>query len=294
VLASKADKTGWVFSASLHAGVAVLALVGLPHFDRSLPDTPPPIAIEFVKIAEKTQVVAPEAPKEQQREEVKEQPKAAPAEAVAAVPDDAAPLLEKQKPQKIEPKPTPKPKPVPKPQVSQNTQLANRVTPRSKPKPPSRFKTQQISALIDRSIKEEVKQAPKADEKKEKAMPAPKEKKLNFAEALRGRLATASLMDALRRKVEENWSFPGGAKGVEDMQVTIRIWVRPDGSFSRAPEFLQAGNLNDPDRAFYRIFAESARRAVLLSEPFDEAAQYLDSSQKYIDFIFNGAEFAGG
>lgn len=292
MLAAKADKTGWILSASLHVGVAVIALVGLPHLDRDLPDTPPPIAIEFVKIAEKTQVVAPEAPQEQQPQEVEEQPKYAPAEAVAAVPDDAAPLPEKQKPQKTEPVPAPKPKP--KPQISENTQLANRVTPQAKPRPPSRFKSDRIAAVIDRSIKEEVKQAPKADEKKEETKQAPEEKKLDFAEALRGRLATASLMDALRRKVEENWSFPGGAKGVETMQVTIRIWVRPDGSFSRAPEFLDAGNLNDPDRAFYRIFAESARRAVLLSEPFDEAAQYLDASQKYIDFIFNGAEFVGG
>lgn len=278
-------------SAALHVGVVVVALVGLPNWSRPRPAPPPPIAIEFVRIAEKTQVVAPPAPEQQQPTETNPQPNFAAADPTPSAPVDAAPLLEQPAPKAAPPKPRPKPKP----EVSQNRQLANTIVPRAKPKPPSRFKTKRIAALIDRSIKEEKELAPKADEKKEEKVEAKApEKKPDAFAGLRGRLATASLMDALRRKVEENWSFPGGAKGIENMQVTIRIWIRPDGSFSRAPEFLGAGNLNDPDRAFFRIFAESARRAVLLSEPFDEAAQHLDASQKYIDFNFNGAEFVGG
>ncbi len=276
-------------SSALHIGVVVIAVVGLPNFSRPRPAPPPPIAIEFVKIAEETRVVAPKAEEEQQQTEVKPQPTFAAAEPTASAPADAVPLPDKAPPKKV----TPAPKPKPKPQVSQNTQLANRIVPRAKPRPPSRLRN--VSALIDRAIKEEREKAPEADKKKEetKKTEAP-EKKPDLLRSLRGTVATASLMDALRRKVEENWSFPGGAKGIDTMQVTIRIHIRPDGSFSRAPEFLNAGNLNDPDRAFFRIFAESARRAVLLSEPFSEAAQHLDASQKYIDFNFNGAEFAGG
>lgn len=288
--AMRLEQTGWMFSGALHVGVAVIALIGLPKLSRPLPEPPQPIAIEFVSIAEETRVVAPEAPQEEEQTQSKPQPNYAAAEAAPPVADDAAPTLEKAKP--VEAAPVPKPKP--KPQVTENRQLANRVTPRAKPRAPSRLKTNRIAALIDRSIKEEQQQAPKAEDKKDAAKPDEPKKKLDLSPGLRGQIATASIMDALSNKVGSNWSFPGGAKGVQDMRVTIRIWLRPDGYFSRAPELIGAGNLNDPDRAFFRIFAESARRAVLLSEPLDEAAKHLDSNTSYIDFVFNPASFVGG
>ncbi|MEX0298198.1 MAG: hypothetical protein AB3N28_03960, partial [Kordiimonas sp.] len=151
-----------------------------------------------------------------------------------------------------------------------------------------------IAALIDRSIKEETEVVKKDEPKKEKEKAEePKKEPSRFA-GLRGRIATASLRDALSQKLSGCWTFPRGAKGIETMQVTVRIWLRPDGTLSRPPEFVNAGNLNDPDRAFFRVFAESARRAVRICEPFDEASQYIGAGQKYIDFNFNGAEFAGG
>ncbi len=285
------EQTGWLFSGALHVGVAVLALVGLPQLARDRPEAPPPIAIEFVRIAEETRVVAPEAPQEQPQTQTEPQPNYAAAEQAPPPIEDAVPTLEKAKPVEA----TPTPKPAPKPRVSENRQLASRVQPRAKPKPPSRLKSSRIAELIDRSIKEEREQAQKAEEdKKETKRAEEPEKKFALSPGLRGQIATASVLDALRQKVESNWSFPSGAKGIKDMRVTIRIWLRPDGYFSRAPEFIGAGNLNDPDRSFFRIFAESARRAVLLSEPLDEAAKNLDSNTSYIDFEFNPASFAGG
>lgn len=290
-MAMRLEQTGWVFSGALHVGVAVAALVGLPRLARDMPAPPPPINIEFVQIAEETRVVAPTAPAEQQAQAKEPQPNYAAAEVAEAVPDDAAPLLEKVNPAKA----APVPKPKPRPQVSENRKLANRVAPRAKPKPPSRLKVNRIAALIDRSIKEEQDQAKKVQEPKKEAVKAPEpDKKPLFSPGLRGQIATASVIDALSQKVTENWSIPGGAKGIQGMQVTIRIWLRPDGYLSRSPEFLDAGNLNDPDRAFFRVFAESAKRAVLLSEPFSEVAKNLSADQKYIDFNFNPASFIGG
>lgn len=286
-MAIRLEQTGWLFSGALHVVVATVALVGLPKLSRQLPEPPPPIAIEFVQIAEQTRVVAPQAPEEQPVAQSQPQQNYAAAEAAPEPVADAAPLLEEAKPVEVAPKPSPKP------QVSENRKLANRVTPRSKPKPPSRLKSRRIAALIDRSIKEEQEQTRQLKEEKKAAQPEPEKKPDTFA-GLRGRLATASVMDALRQKVESNWSFPGGAKDIQNMRVTIRIWLRPDGYYSRAPEFVGAGNLNDPDRAFFRIFAESARRAVLLSEPLDEAAKHLDANTSYIDFEFNPASFVGG
>lgn len=277
-------------SGALHVGVAVVALVGLPQLQRPLPDLPPPIAIEFVQISEQTRVVEPEPPKaEPQQAQSEPQPAYAAAEAAPEPPADAAPTLEQVKVTETPPPPKPKPKP----QVSENRQLANRVVPRSKPRPPSRLKSNRIAALIDRSIKEEQQETLRREEEQKQTAEKEPEEKPNLFSGLRGRLATASVMDALRQKVESNWSFPGGAKDIQNMRVTIRIWIRPDGYYSRAPEFIGVGNLNDPDRAFFRIFAESARRAVLLSEPLDEAAKHLDANTSYIDFEFNPATFVG-
>jgi len=282
---------GWILSAVLHIGVAAFAFIGLPHLARPLPTPPPPIAIEFVKIADQTRQKAPKEEIEQKPAEETPQKSYAAAENAPAPVVDAVPTLDKVKPKKA-PKALPKPKP--KPKVSEARKLASNVVPRTKPKAPSRLKSKRISALIDRSIKKEKDTVKPADKKQPEKKKADKpEKKPTLFAGLQGTIATASLKDALSQKLAGCWTFPRGAKGVENMQVTVRIWLRPDGSLSRPPEFVNAGDLNDPSRAFYRVFAESARRAVRLCEPFDEASQYIGAGQKYIDFNFNGAEFAG-
>lgn len=289
-MAIRFEQTGWIFSGALHVGVAVAALVGLPRLARDLPAPPPPINIEFVRIAEETRMVAPKAPEVQQAQAAqKPQPNYAAAEAVEPVADDAAPLLEKAKPEKV----APVPKPKPRPQVSENRKLANRVAPRAKPKPPSRLKIKRIAALIDRSIKEEQEQVQKIEEPKKAAVKAPEpDKKPLFSPGLRGQIATASIIDALSQKLSGCWSFPIGNKGVESMSVVIRISLRPDGSLLGRPEFVNAGDMSD---GFYRVFAEGAQRAVQRCAPYsDVARQLFELGESAIDFNFNPSAFAGG
>lgn len=265
-----------------------MAVVGLPMLSRERPAPPPPIAIDFVAISDQTRVVAPEAPKEQPRSQPQEpQPQYAAADASEDLPSDVAPALEDT----AESAPVVKPKP--KPQVSENRQLANRITPRAKPKPPSRLKSQRIAALIDRSIKEEREQAERDEEKQEELVEAQEpEQQPDRWQGLRGRLATASIQDALSQKVSACWSFPIGSKDVENMRVTIRIALRPDGALLRRPEIVEAGDMDD---GFYRVFVESAQRAVLRCEPYsDVAKQLLESGEQEIDFVFNPQAFAGG
>lgn len=290
----KAETIGWGLSAALHVSIAVVAFAGLPSFSRERPTPPPPIAIEFVKIAEKTQVVAPKVEEETQQQTVEEtpQPNYARAEAAAPAPVDAVPLPEK----KPEVQQVAKPKPKPKPEVSERQKLVSRVAPRTKPKAPSRLKSDRIAALIDRSIKKEVEQAQKTEEKQEeKVEQKPEEKKPDIWSGMRGTVATATLMDALQQKVYRCWNIPAGAKGVQDMRVDVLVRLSVDGHIVGRPEFLNAGNLNDPDRAFFRVFAESARRAVQLCAPFPEASDYIrDTGQNEIIFKFNPREFLGG
>ncbi len=282
---------GWIASLALHVGVVAFAFVGLPHLMRPTPTPPPPVLIEFVAIADKTQQVVPEAEKQEEEQENRERSKSAAAETVAEVPADAVPLLEKKAPPKIKPKAKPKPKP--KPKLSNTRKLANVIRPRSKPKPPSRLKSKLLRATIDKAIKEEIEVTKKTEKKQvdRKKADKPKEKPKAFA-GLAGRLATASIRDALSQKLAGCWNFPVGAKGADKFQVKVRISLRTDGSLRKQPEIIQAGDLN---QGFYRVFVESARRAVLNCAPYSDVAKSLfDLGEDAIDFNFDGAEFAGG
>ncbi|WP_308909260.1 hypothetical protein [Pseudokordiimonas caeni] len=285
---NKPDRAGWIMSAALHVGVVGVVIYGLPSIERPNIAPPPPIVIEFDQIAEKTQQLAP-APEEKAEEETKpeEEPKFAPAPEPEPEQAESVPLPEPKpaEPEKKEEKPEP---PKPKPEEIERKQVVENVRPQAKPKPPSRFSASRISALIDKSIKED--QKPETDKKDEEKAPEQAVKKDTFA-ALRGRFATASLKDALSQKLAGCWNFPGGAKDVSNFNVTVRIWLRPDGSLSRMPQYADVGDLSD---GFYRTFAESALRAVRLCEPFTEASDYIREGNQYIDFNFNGAEFAGG
>lgn len=278
------ERIGWVLSAVLHVSIAVFAVVGVPYFQWERPAPPPPISVDFVKIDDLTRVVEPVVEEEQPSQARPDRPaetaRAPEPEPVA----DAVPL----------PEPTPAaaaPKPKPKPTLSETQKLSRRVTPRQKPKPPSRIRSdnvqKRLAALVNRELKEEeeqsrVQEPPKAEEKAESATD-------RFA-AIRGRVATASLQEALRQKLEGCWNIPVGAKGIEKMFVKVRIYLRPDGTLSRQPEFVSPVNMNDP---FERTFAESARTAVFRCAPFVEAKDYILEGNPFIDFDFDGSGFAG-
>ncbi|MFQ5348586.1 MAG: hypothetical protein ACE5ED_12250 [Rhodothalassiaceae bacterium] len=73
------------------------------------------------------------------------------------------------------------------------------------------------------------------------------------------------------------------------MQVRIRIELRRDGRLARPPQFVDAGDLSAPGRDFYRIFAESARRAVLNCQPYDNLPLSQYELWRQIEFTFAGS-----
>ncbi len=279
---------GWVFSVALHVGVVAFAFVGLPYLTRPTPTPPPPIAIEFVKISTKTQQVVKQEEIEQESEEEQERSKFASAEAAVEDTADAVPLPVAKTPKKAVVKPKPKPK------ISPTRKLASAIRPRSKPKPPSRLKVSKLQrALLDKAAKEQNEISKKADKKQpeKKKTEEPKKQPNRFA-GIAGTIATANIRDALSSKLAGCWNFPTGAKNADKFQVKIRISLRADGSLLRQPEVVQAGDLNE---GFYRVFVESARRAVLNCAPYSDVAKSLfDLGENAIDFNFDGAQFAGG
>ena len=72
--------------------------------------------------------------------------------------------------------------------------------------------------------------------------------------------------DVVTLTVGETWIVQPGARYTEDLVVTIRVFLNPDGSLRREPQIVDDGRLaGDP---FFGAAAESAIRAVLKCEPF--------------------------
>ena len=279
---------GLALSALVHLGLLAVIVFGLPRFSRPPPDMTDIVPVSFVEIADVTRTDAPQ-PEPQPApapEPEPEQAFAANEPTPAPAPVDAVPLpQEKPEPER---EPEAKPAPVAKPAPPR---ARIDVAPRAKPRPPSRFDASKVAALIDRSIKEE---APPPQPQKEDVAAKKEAERQKSITALSDRVATATLQAAIRQRVQECWYLPSGGKDVADMQVRIRIYLRQDAQLLRPPQFIDAGDMSGPGREFYRIFAESARRAVQNCEPYENLplAQY--DLWRQIDFTFDAADMLGG
>jgi hypothetical protein len=88
------------------------------------------------------------------------------------------------------------------------------------------------------------------------------------------RSLTQGEIDAIRRQIERCWNVPVGVRGIETMQVRLRIAMNRDGSVARVGIEDQARMAVDPA---FRVVAESAQRAVLscrLTLPPDKYEQW--------------------
>ncbi len=82
-----------------------------------------------------------------------------------------------------------------------------------------------------------------------------------------------TITDAIKQRVERNWSVPAGDFDAGELVVTLRIQLGSFGSVRRVEIVDEGGGAN------YRTMAESARRAVLKSSPFDVMTRHVD---KYV------------
>lgn len=271
-------RVGLIFSAVLHVVVAAAAVTGIPSMRRDLPQLPQPIPIDVV-IADEFRVTDPAPPPSEKQETApapaKPQPAAAPPEPRrdAVPPPDAVP--EKT----VTPEPRPKPAP-PTP----------RVVPKSKPKPPSQLDPGRLAALIDKSKKEQASPEVESQEDPEKLEEAVRRAAL---EAQRARVATATLAAAIRRKVEECWSLPAGAKDAEDLNVRLKIYLTLDGNLARPIEFLDLDRMHEPGQEYFRTAAESAARAVRRCAPYELPKDQYEL-WRVIEFNFDPREMFGG
>jgi outer membrane biosynthesis protein TonB len=213
---------------------------------------------------------------------------------------------------KPEPKPETKPEPKPKPELKTDLKLPEKLTEKpDKPKTPE-YRPDQIANLLK---KDAAKEPPKRDEKPARDS-SPKFDANQVAQLLDKRepqrqIATAqsvndaatlgaaigaqnaqlsqSEIDALRARISNCWSPPTGIDANSKLYVVLRVLFKTDGSMSQAPVLVE-GSASPLGPAL----AESAKRALLLCQPFTMLRLEHYDQWKDIELKFDPHELLGG
>jgi outer membrane biosynthesis protein TonB len=211
---------------------------------------------------------------------------------------------------KSEPKPETKPEP--KPELKTDLKPPEKLTEKpDKPKTPE-YRPDQIANLLK---KDAAKEPPKRDEKPARDS-SPKFDANQVAQLLDKRepqrqIATAqsvndsatlgaaigaqnaqlsqSEIDALRARISNCWSPPPGIDANSKLYVVLRVLFKTDGSMSQAPVLVE-GSASPLGPAL----AESAKRALLLCQPFTMLKLEHYDQWKDIELKFDPHELLGG
>jgi len=206
----------------------------------------------------------------------------------------------------------PEPKPEPKPELKTELKPAQKPADKpDKPKPPE-YRPDQIANLLK---KDTAKEPPKRDEKPARDN-SPKFDANQVAQLLDKRepqrqIATAqsindsatlgaaigaqnaqlsqSEIDALRARISNCWSPPPGIDVNSKLYVVLRVLFKTDGSMSQAPVLVE-GSASPLGPAL----AESAKRALLLCQPFTMLRPEHYDQWKDIELKFDPHELLGG
>ena len=311
------SKRGWLFSALLHVGVVVAAVLGLPKVFESdaLAPSDQPIIVSLVEIADEASAPPPTPePEPEPIPEATPEPEPAP-EPVAEPEPEPIPAPEPE-PKVVaaldptpEPEPEPEPVPLPEPVVEPEPEPEPEPkAPEAKPEPepePEPVRTEpppvplakpdkpkkkpSFDTLLQSLTDEEPEASPPPTKKKEEVKEEPsfddilaslagpeEEPPPNAHVPLTGPLRQ-TITDAIKQKVERNWSVPAGVLAAGELVVTLRIQLAPDGSVRRVEIVDADGGAN------YRTMAESGRRAVLKASPFDALTRYVDKYEGWRD-----------
>lgn len=82
----------------------------------------------------------------------------------------------------------------------------------------------------------------------------------------------------IRQQIEQCWDLPIGAKGLTDMKVEVRINFGQDGTATAVRAI--GGSAGGQSDAYFKVFAESAVRAVWKCSPLKQ----LPSQEKYTEW----------
>ena len=210
------------------------------------------------------------------------------AEAKPTPPPPPAPEPEPEplpQPKKEEPKPEPKKVEKPKPKVT--AKAAPRVKPKVPPKKQN-FDLNKVAALLDKLPEDQKQQQDAQSDSEPESTAGPASQRVGL-----GTSVTLSEIDALRAQVERCWNFPAGAANPEDLIVTVKISLNPDGTLSKPPNVIPRDQARVISDQYFRVAAEAAVRAVRRCEPYKLPVEKY-SNWREIQLRFDPRELLGG
>ena len=227
-------------------------------------DTPKPVDEVAPKVADnkpeiKTDTSAKQQPKPDPKPDPKPADKPAKAKPPDYKPDKIADLLKKDAAK--QPKPD------------------DKASPDTPPRDSPKFNADQVAALLD-----------KRDPQRQMAAA----ETLNSQPTLGASSGTAaqlsqSEIDALRARISSCWSPPAGINASSKIYVVLRVLFKQDASMSREPVLVEA-----TASPLGPALAESAKRALLLCQPFTMLKPEHYDQWKDLELKFDPQELLGG
>jgi hypothetical protein len=227
-------------------------------------DTPKPVDQQAPKVADKPPVATDSSkPKVDTKVDIKPDPKQAAKpdkpQAPDYKPDQIADLLKKDA-SKAPPKP------------ADNAAAQKQDAPK--------FNADQVAELLD---KRDPQRQVAADETVN-AAPG-----LGSANGALGAQLSQSEIDALRARISSCWSPPPGVDATSKLYVVLRVLFKTDGTMSQTPVLVE-GSVS----ALGPALAESAKRALLLCQPFTMLKPEHYDQWKDLELKFDPQELLGG
>jgi hypothetical protein len=149
----------------------------------------------------------------------------------------------------------------------------------------SRFDSQKLATVIDKSVKDANKKPQdfsKLADRLNKDLPR---------QAILSPMQAATLGQAMQAQVTKCFSMPTGAEGIETMIVTFRIRLTKEGTLVGAPELTEQTGQTDGNAAVFRAFTDSTRRAIQRCQPYTLPPELFEFWQDQ-ELVFNPRDFA--
>ena len=228
-------------------------------------DTPKPVDQDAPKVADnkpeiKTDTSAKQQPKPDPKPDPKPADKPAKAKPPDYKPDQIADLLKKK-------------------DVAKQPKPDDKASPDTPPRDAPQFNADQVAQLLD-----------KRDPQRQMAAAETINSQPNLG-ASTGAAAqlSQSEIDALRARISSCWSPPAGVNASTKIYVVLRVLFKQDASMSREPVLVEG-----TASALGPALAESAKRALLLCQPFTMLKPEHYDQWKDLELKFDPQELLGG
>jgi outer membrane biosynthesis protein TonB len=207
-----------------------------------------------------------------------------------AITTDISQSKPEPKPQQKQADKPDKPKP-PEYKPDQIADLLKKDTPKDPPKQPDKpapqqaktspkFDANQVAQLLDK--REPQRQVAAADAINDKPT-------LGAATGAQGAQLSQSEIDALRARISSCWSPPPGIDANSKLYVVLRVIFKPDATVAQEPVLVEG-----TAAALGPALAESAKRSLLLCQPFTMLKPEHYDQWKDIELKFDPHELLGG